>query len=99
MRRTVLFLFFVLCYMTVCAIVPERRMLEQGKTWAYAYHHYEEQEEPGPDGNYYNHTMWMSYYTLDGDTVIDGRQYMMLYRYDEHNYNRKFCQSKKKTVL
>lgn len=67
--------------------VPQRKMLVQGKTWAYVYHHYE--DEPQPNG--YNETTWLVFYTLKGDTIIDGRNYMKLYRYDERNYSRKYC--------
>ena len=32
----------------------------------------------------------MSYYRLDGDTIIDGRQYMKMYRWDDRNSNKKY---------
>ena len=68
---------------------PERKMLEEGKTWAYVYHHFEARETP--DGGDYDETIWMSYYSLRGDTVIDGRLYMKMYRYDEYNSNENYC--------
>ena len=58
-------------------------MLEQGKTWTYIYHHYDEGETPDPDGAYKGHKMFFSWYTLKGDTIIDGLQYMKMYRNDE----------------
>lgn len=80
---------------TVClvanATVPERKMLEQGKMWVYTYHHFEYRETPAADGSSYDHSMWETEYQLDGDTVIDGRDYMKLYRRDGRNYrNRKY---------
>ena len=59
-------------------------MLEQDKMWVYTYNHFEATEEG------YNHTMWMSYYQLKGDTVIDGRQYMKMYRWDDRIYSKKY---------
>ena len=52
--------------------------------WVYTYNHFEATEEG------YNHTMWMSYYQLKGDTVIDGRQYMKMYRWDDRIYSKKY---------
>lgn len=69
---------------TTTLLVPQRKMLAQGKTWAYVYHHYEDY----PDN--LHHTTWMAYYTLKGDTIIDGQKYMKLYRYDERNYKSKY---------
>ena len=58
-----------------------RPMLQQHKTWYYIYHHFEETGESAPE-----ETMWTVAYTLIGDTVINERQYMKMYRseYDEH---------------
>ena len=64
---------------------PERRMLEQGKLWVYTYHHYEDRETPNSEGSYYDHSMWMAYYQLKGDTVIEDRRYMKAYRWDDRN--------------
>ena len=64
---------------------PERKMLEEGKMWAYVYHHFEDSESQ--HGGDYKETTWLSYYYLKGDTVIDGRQYMKMYR-DGERYNK-----------
>ena len=64
---------------------PERKMLEEGKMWVYVYHHFEDSESQ--DGGDYKETTWLSYYYLKGDTVIDGRQYMKMYR-DDERYNK-----------
>ena len=63
-------------------------MLEQGKTWVYVYHHFEDNEND--DENGYDETQWKAYYTLSGDTVIDGRQYMKMYRWDENSWTIKY---------
>ena len=47
-------------------------MLEQGKTWDYIYHSFE--------GHGYEETTYAVSYQLKGDTVINGRQYMKMYR-------------------
>ena len=60
---------------------PQRKMLEQNKMWAYVYHHFED-DESASEG--YRETQWMVYYILKGDTVINGNQYMKMYRYDEN---------------
>ncbi|MBR1789611.1 MAG: serpin family protein [Bacteroidaceae bacterium] len=53
-----------------------RPMLVEGKKWYYARHRYDEEK-----GKYeYDYEVW---YTLKGDTVIDGRQYKKMYRTDE----------------
>jgi len=72
------------------AAVPERRMLEQDKVWTYTYHHFEDRETPAANGSYYDHSMWLSYYKLEGDTVINGRAYMKLYRWDDRDRNHKY---------
>ena len=69
--------------MTASAAAPKRKMLEQGKKWTYIYHHYEDGETPDPTGTYKGHETFFSWYALKGDTVIDGRQYMKMYRNDE----------------
>ena len=73
------------CCMAASAEAPQRKMLEQSKTWVYVYHHFEERE----DHTDYDHTMWLMNYVLEGDTVIDNRQYMKMYRHDERNWNDK----------
>lgn len=69
--------------MTAQAAAPKRPMLEQGKTWEYVYHHYDEGITPDPDGIYEGESVFFSWYTLKGDTIIDGLQYMKMYRNDE----------------
>ena len=93
MKKTFLFLIAVVASLAAMATTPLRPMLEQGKTWVYTYHHFEERETPDPDAGfsgYYDHTRWMSYYNLNGDTIIDGRQYMKMYRWDDKNTGRKY---------
>ena len=75
---------------TANAAAPKRPMLEQGKTWEYVYHHFTDRETAGPDGKLYDETVWLVYYYLSGDTIIDGRQYMKMYREDEMNFNKKY---------
>lgn len=69
--------------MTAGAAAPKRPMLVQGKTWTYIYHHITESETLRPDDPYKGHKLISMWYTLKGDTVIDGRQYMKMYRSDE----------------
>ena len=69
--------------MTAGAAAPKRPMLVQGKTWTYIYHHITESETLRPDDPYKGHKLISMWYTLRGDTVIDGRQYMKMYRNDE----------------
>ena len=76
--------------MTASAAAPKRPMLEQGKTWTYIYHYVEILPNntegdmlAGADG-------WPVEYTLNGDTVIDGRQYMKMYRFDIANYKTEY---------
>ncbi|MBO7578047.1 MAG: serpin family protein [Prevotella sp.] len=49
-------------------------MLEQGKAWTYILHHFDY------DGERYKETTTAVFYQLEGDTVINGRQYMKMYR-------------------
>ena len=70
------------CVAAAQAAAPKRPMLEQGKTWTYVYHHFEDGETPDPDGVYGDLEMFFSWYTLKGDTIIDGIQYMKMYRND-----------------
>ena len=90
MRKSIL----LLCLSVICiaanAAVPERKMLEQEKVWVYAYHHFEARETPAADGSYYDRSEWLSYYKLEGDTVIDGRAYMKLYRWDDRDRKHKY---------
>ena len=76
------------CVVAAQAAAPKRPMLVQGKTWEYVYHHFEEKESPVTGPDHYEEDMWLSWYTLEGDTIIDGRQYMKMYRRDQHNYEK-----------
>ena len=84
MKKRLLFMMAVVCCMAASAAVPERKMLEKGKTWVYLYNHFENSDTPGP------HSMWLVYYSLEGDTVIDERQYMKMYRWDDLNYKKEY---------
>ena len=84
MKKIVLFALSILSTTIASATAPERKMLEQGKLWAYYYHHFEAKDTG------YDESVWNSYYQLNGDTVIDGRQYMKLYRWDDRNNNKKY---------
>ena len=83
MKRTLLLLMLAAGCMTAGAAAPKRPMLVQGKTWTYIYHHITESETLRPDDPYKGHKLITMWYTLKGDTVIDGRQYMKMYRSDE----------------
>ena len=83
MKRTLLLLMLTAGCMTAGAAAPKRPMLVQGKTWTYIYHHITESETLRPDDPYKGHKLISMWYTLKGDTVIDGRQYMKMYRSDE----------------
>ena len=76
MKRYILLLALSVYVAAANAAAPKRPMLVQGKTWTYVYHHYEDGETPDPTGTYKGHETLFSWYTLTGDTVIDGRQYM-----------------------
>ena len=86
-KKNVLWICVVLtlsaCVAAAQAGAPKRPMLEQGKTWTYVYHHFEDGETLDPDGVYGDLDMFFSWYTLKGDTIIDGLQYMKMYRNDE----------------
>ena len=90
MKKYLLLLSFAVSCMTANATAPKRPMLEQGKTWEYVYHHFTDRETAGPNGKLYDETVWLVYYYLSGDTIIDGRQYMKMYREDEMNFNKKY---------
>ena len=90
MKRILLLLSLAIGCMTADAVAPKRKMLEQGKTWTYIYHHFEEAPTgsesdvvPGREG-------WPVEYTLKGDTVIDGRQYMKMYRFNIADYTTQY---------
>ena len=76
MKKSLLCMIAVVFCMAARAAAPQRKMLEQGKTWAYVYHHIDDT----PEGS-----QWMVYYTLEGDTIINELQYMKMYRYDEND--------------
>lgn len=88
MKKYVLFLIAAVFSLTANADVPERKMLEQGKEWTYAYHHFEWIGDPDSEDYHYEEDVWRSWYWLDGDTVIDGRQYMKMYRSDEQEFKK-----------
>ena len=91
MKKSLMILMAVICWTVVAsAAVPERRMLEQDKVWIYTYHHFEDRETPAANGSYYDHSTWLTYYKLEGDTIIDGRAYMKLYRWDDRDRNHKY---------
>ena len=71
------------CVAAAQAAAPRRPMLEQGKTWVYVYHHVN-------DDPYEDIPVSEVYYRLNGDTIIDGRQYMKMYRSDWENDEEKY---------
>ena len=84
MKRLVLLLILV-CPLVASAKKDFRPMLVEGKTWYYIYHHFEMKENLTGDEDYrdmFNETKWDVKYTLRGDTTIEGRQYMKMYRRD-----------------
>ena len=83
MKKSILILMAAACWMTASAAAPERKMLEQDKTWVYTYHHVEEVFTDNMGHDIIDEPRYMVYYRLDGDTVIDDRQYMKMYRQDE----------------
>ena len=85
MKRYLLLLSLAVGSMTANAEAPKRPMLEQGKSWVYAYHHFEDRESPDTGNHYYDKEVWFVYYTLKGDTIINDVQYMKMYKHDEHS--------------
>ena len=84
MKRYILLLTLSVCVTAAQAAAPKRPMLEQGKTWTYIYHYVAEGGH-GPEFTQPPYmTEWLVTYTLKGDTVIGGRTYMKMYRYDEY---------------
>ena len=71
------------CVAAAQAAAPRRPMLEQGKTWVYVYHHVN-------DDPYEDIPVSEVYYRLNGDTIIDDRQYMKMYRSDWENDEEKY---------
>ncbi len=89
MKKTLLLFVSVVCCLSAGSLaaradVPVRPMLEQGKTWVYVYHHFEDTQTG------YDESQWLSFYTLNGDTVIGGRTYMKMYRWDDRNWKKKY---------
>ena len=71
------------CVAAAQAAASKRPMLEQGKTWVYVYHHVN-------DDPYEDIPVSEVYYRLNGDTIIDDRQYMKMYRSDWENDEEKY---------
>ena len=90
MKKSIVTLLLILSSVGANAAAPKRPLLEQGKMWEYVYHHFIDRESAGPDGKLYDETVWMSYYRLDGDTIINGLQYMKMFRWDDHNYTKRY---------
>ncbi len=85
MRKLVLLLVLV-CPFVASAKKDLRPMLVEGKTWVYDYHHFELKDNltgEEEDHDMYNESQWEVAYTLRGDTIIEGRQYMKMYRWDQ----------------
>ena len=78
MKKYILLLTLSVCVAAAQAAAPKRPMLEQGKTWVYVYHQV-------TDETIGDVPLWWIYYRLNGDTIIDGRQYMKMYRSDWDN--------------
>ena len=78
------------CVAAAQAAAPKRPMLEQGKTWTYVYHQRWIDESQGSEGFVHDEPMGMVYYRLNGDTIIEGRQYMKMYRSDWNNNEGKY---------
>jgi serpin B len=85
MKRYLLLLTLSVCVAAAQAAAPKRPMLEQGKTWTYVYHQRWIDESQETEGFVHDEPMGLVYYQLNGDTIIDGRQYMKMYRFDENN--------------
>ncbi len=90
MKKTLLLLIALAGMLTAGNAAPSQPMLVQGKTWYYAYHHFEDLDKPGPDGKLYQESISYRSYTLKGDTVIDGRTYMKMYCSDSWSYGSKY---------
>lgn len=90
MKRYILMLTLSVCVAAAQAATPKRPMLEQGKTWTYVYHQRWIDESQGSEGFVHDEPMGMVYYRLNGDTIIEGRQYMKMYRSDWNNNQGKY---------
>ena len=74
----------MLVSMNIIAQAPLRPMLEQGKEWFYYHHHFEATDDASRDDGF-QHTLTLVSFRLEGETEIDGRTYMKMYRYS-HPY-------------
>ena len=79
-------LLFAVLMLSAATFAADQRlpMLKQGKTWNYVFHHFEDGERGYTEYN------WYVSYTLQGDTVIGGRQYMKMSRFDEKSLIRSY---------
>ena len=75
MKRLILLL-LALLPVVASAEKDFRSMLVEGKTWVYTYHHFNEST------NAYDPNTHQVSYTVQGDTIINDRQYKKLYRFD-----------------
>lgn len=86
MKRVVAFVVGALIAISASAKTNDtgrRKMLEEGKTWTYYYHNVcqDTSSETGL-GPLPCINVWPVEYELKGDTMINDRQYMKMYRYD-----------------
>ncbi len=80
MKKNILLMSLLLMTISAAAYENRRPMLVQGKTWWYICHHVDYAEN--------SKSAWEVSYKLQGDTVIEGRQYMKMYR--EDRFGRKY---------
>jgi len=80
MKKNILLMSLLLMTISAAAYENRRPMLVQGKTWWYICHHVDYAEN--------SESAWEVSYRLQGDTVIEGRQYMKMYREDK--FGRKY---------
>ena len=80
MKKIILLMSLLLMTISAAAYENRRPMLVQGKTWWYICHHVDYAEN--------SESAWEVSYRLQGDTVIEGRQYMKMYR--EDRFGRKY---------
>ncbi len=84
MKQCIFILLLAICPLMVSAKITFRTMLVEGKTWYYTYHHYNDEE-----GKFDDRTYSVSY-AVRGDTVIDGREYRKMYRWDEESRETRY---------
>ena len=80
MKKNILLMCLLLITISAAAYENRRPMLAEGKTWWYVCHHVDYAEN--------SESAWEVSYKLQGDTVIEGRQYMKMYREDK--FGRKY---------